>query len=292
VTVLSGACWHGQGHDTGFAQIVASELGVPVEDIEVVHGDTGRIQFGIGTFGSRSAAVGGIAVYNSLQKIKDKARKIAAHLLEASESDVVYEDGKIFVKGSPDQAKTLSDIALAAYLAHNYPSDLEPGLEATSFYDPANFTWPFGAHVAKVEVDPDTGKVTILQYLAVDDCGRVINPLLKDGQVHGGVAQGIAQALYEQAVYDAEGTLKTGTMADYSIPTANELPLYETDETVTASPVNPLGIKGIGEAGTIASTPCVVNAVMDALSSSGVRHIDMPLTPERVWQALHQGGRA
>ena len=291
VTVYSGACWHGQGHDTGFAQIVASELGIPVDDVEVVHGDTERVQFGIGTFGSRSAAVGGIAVYNSLQKIKTKARKIAAHMLEASEEDIVYENGVAHVKGVPHGGKTLADISLAAYLAHNYPSDLEPGLTETSFYDPANFTWPFGTHVCTVEVDKDTGRVTILNYLAVDDCGRVINPILRDGQVHGGIAQGIAQALYEHAVYNQDGALVTGTMADYTVPTANELPRYDTDETVTPTPVNPLGIKGIGEAGTIASTPCVVNAVIDALRPLGVRHVDMPLTPETVWQAMNQGGQ-
>jgi carbon-monoxide dehydrogenase large subunit len=292
VTVYSGACWHGQGHDTGFAQIVANELGVGVDDVEVIHGDTEKVQFGIGTFGSRSAAVGGIAAYKSAQKIKEKARKIAAHLLEANEEDVVYENGRCFVRGAPDQAKTLSDISLAAYLAHNYPADLEPGLEATTFYDPSNFTWPFGTHVCTVEVDPETGKVEILKYVAVDDCGRVINPLLRDGQVHGGIAQGIAQALYEAAVYNEDGTLVTGSMADYAIPTANELPSYDTSETMTPSPVNPLGIKGIGEAGTIASTPCVVNAVVDALKPAGIKHLDMPLTPERVWRALHEGGQS
>lgn len=288
VTVLSGACWHGQGHDTGFAQIVADELGIPMEDIEVVHGDTGRIQFGIGTFGSRSATVGGIAVYKSVQKIKDKVRKIAAHLLEANEEDVVYEDGKAFVKGSPHAAKTFADVSLAAYLAHNYPADLEPGLEASNFYDPSNFTFPFGTHLCVIEVDAQTGQVHVLQYLAVDDCGEVINPLLKDGQVHGGIAQGIGQALYEAAVYSDDGTLLTGSMADYGIPTMGELPMYETGHTVTASPVNPLGIKGIGEAGTIASTPCIVNGVMDALRPLGITNIDMPLTPERVWQSIQQ----
>ncbi|HCG01952.1 MAG TPA: carbon monoxide dehydrogenase [Chloroflexi bacterium] len=287
VTVYSGACWHGQGHDTGFAQIVAGELGVPMEDIEIIHGDTEKVQFGIGTFGSRSSAVGGIAAYLSAQKVKEKARRIAAHLLEAPLEDVVYEDGKCFVQGSPGEAKTLADISLAAYLAHNYPSDLEPGLEETTFYDPSNFTWPFGTHVCSVEVDPDTGTVKILKYLAVDDCGRVINPMLKDGQVHGGIAQGIAQALYEHAVYNAEGALLTGSMVDYAIPGASELPMFQTDETVTPSPVNPLGIKGIGEAGTIGSTACVVNAVLDALKPRGIRHIDMPLSQERVWRALN-----
>jgi carbon-monoxide dehydrogenase large subunit len=292
VTVYSGSCWHGQGHDTGFAQIVAGELGIPIANVEVVHGDTEKVQFGIGTFGSRSAAVGGIAIYKSAQKIKDKARKIAAHLLEANEDDVVYENGQAFVRGAPDQAKNLAELSLAAYLAHNYPADLEPGLEAQTFYDPSNFTWPFGTHICTVEVDRDTGKVSILRYLAVDDCGRVINPLLRDGQVHGGIAQGIAQALYEHGVYDDEGQLKTGSMADYAIPTANELPMYDTDETVTESPVNPLGVKGIGEAGTIASPPAVVNAVIDALRPFGVRHIDMPLMPEKVWQHMNQGGKA
>jgi carbon-monoxide dehydrogenase large subunit len=292
VTVYTGSCWHGQGHDTGFAQIVASELGIPVEDVEIVHGDTEKVQFGIGTFGSRTAAVGGIATYKSVQKIKDKAKKITAHLLEANEEDIVHENGKFFVRGAPDQGKTLAEVSLAAYLAHNYPADLEPGLEATTFYDPSNFTWPFGTHICTVEVDRDTGAVSILKYVAVDDCGRVINPLLKDGQVHGGIAQGVAQALYEEAVYNEEGQLTTGSMADYAIPTANELPLYDTSETVTPSPVNPLGIKGIGEAGTIASAPCVVNAVVDALKPFGVRHLDMPCTPERVWRAMNQGGQA
>lgn len=292
VTVYAGSCWHGQGHDTGFAQIIATELGVPIDDVEIVHGDTERVQMGIGTFGSRTAAVGGIALYKSAQKIKEKARKIAAHLLEANEDDVVYENGKAFVRGAPDQAKSFQEITLAAYLAHNYPADLEPGLEAQTFYDPSNFTWPFGTHICTVEVDRDTGKVTILKYLAVDDCGRVINPLLRDGQIHGGVAQGIAQALYEQAVYNEDGALVTGSMADYAIPTANELPMYDTDETVTESPVNPLGVKGIGEAGTIASAPCVVNAVIDALQPLGVRHIDMPLTPDKVWRHMNQGGQA
>ncbi|MDQ2743037.1 MAG: molybdopterin-dependent oxidoreductase, partial [Chloroflexota bacterium] len=292
VTVYSGACWHGQGHDTGFAQIVASELGIPMESIEIVHGDTEKVQFGIGTFGSRSATVGGIAAYLGVQKIKDKARNIAAHLLEANVDDVVYDNGKAYVKGSPDRAKTFADISLAAYLAHNYPADLEPGLTATTFYDPTNFTWPFGTHVCVVEIDRDTGAVKILRYVAVDDCGRVINPLLKDGQVHGGIAQGIGQALYEHAIYNADGGLLTGNMSDYAVPTADSLPMYDTDETVTPSPVNPLGIKGIGEAGTIGSSPCVVNAVINALQPFGVRHIDMPLTPETVWNAMNLGGPA
>jgi carbon-monoxide dehydrogenase large subunit len=292
VTVYAGSCWHGQGLDTGFAQIVASELGVPMENVEVVHGDTEKVQFGIGTFGSRSTAVGGTAVYQSATKIKDKCRKIAAHLLEANEDDVVYENGKCFVRGAPDQAKSFGDLALAAYLAHNYPAGLEPGLEAQTFYDPSNFTWPFGTHVSVVEVDKDTGQVKIEKYLAVDDCGRVINPLLRDGQVHGGIAQGVAQALYEQAIYNEDGALVTGSMVDYAIPGMTELPMFDTFSTVTASPVNPLGVKGVGEAGTIGSSPCIVNAVVDALSPLGVKHIDMPLTPEKLWSVMNEGGKA
>jgi aerobic carbon-monoxide dehydrogenase large subunit len=292
VSVYSGACWHGQGLDTGFSQIVSSELGIPMDNIEVVHGDTEKVAQGNGTFGSRSMAVGGIAVYKSTEKVKEKVRKIAAHLLEADVEDVVYEDGKAFVRGVPDRAKTFGEVALAAYTAHNYPSDLEPGLSEATYYDPSNFTWPFGTHVAVVEIDRDTGAVSILKYLAVDDCGQVINPILKDGQVHGGIAQGIAQALYEHGMYNADGALVTGSMVDYAIPGAGELPLYTTDETRTPSPVNALGVKGIGEAGTIASTPTMVNAVMDALSPLGIRHLDMPLTPETLWRAVRTGGQA
>jgi aerobic carbon-monoxide dehydrogenase large subunit len=292
VSVYSGACWHGQGHDTSFAQIVATELGIPMDNIEIIHGDTEKVQFGIGTFGSRSSAVGAIAIFLSVQKVKDKCRKIAAHLLEANEDDVVYENGKCFVRGAPDQAKTLEEISLTAYLAHNYPAGLEPGLEAQTFFDPSNFTWPFGTHVCAVEVEADTGQVEITRYVAIDDCGRVINPLLKDGQVHGGIAQGIAQALFEEAVYNEDGALMTGSMVDYAIPTACELPSFDTGETVTESPVNPLGIKGVGEAATIASTPAVVNAVIDALRPLGVTHIDMPLTSEKLWRIIQQGGPA
>jgi carbon-monoxide dehydrogenase large subunit len=224
----------------------------------------------------------------SLTKVKDKARKIAAHLLEADESDLEYEGGAFRVKGAPDRTKAFGELALAAFLAHNYPADLEPGLEATSFFDPSNFTWPFGTHVCVTEVDPDTGHVDIVRYLCVDDCGRVVNPMIADGQVHGGVAQGIAQALYEEGVYDENGQLISGSMMDYAVPTASQLPSFETSHTVTPSPVNPLGVKGIGEAGTIAASAAVVNSVVDALSHLGVRHLDMPLRPERVWRAIHQ----
>jgi carbon-monoxide dehydrogenase large subunit len=288
VSVMTGSSSHGQGHETTFAQISAEELGIPMEDIEIIHGDTDKVQFGIGTFGSRSTAVGGTALHMSLTKVKDKARKIAAHLLEADESDLEYEGGAFRVKGAPDRTKAFGELALAAFLAHNYPADLEPGLEATSFFDPSNFTWPFGTHVCVTEVDPDTGHVDIVRYLCVDDCGRVVNPMIADGQVHGGVAQGIAQALYEEGVYDENGQLISGSMMDYAVPTASQLPSFETSHTVTPSPVNPLGVKGIGEAGTIAASAAVVNSVVDALSHLGVRHLDMPLRPERVWRAIHQ----
>jgi aerobic carbon-monoxide dehydrogenase large subunit len=288
ISVLTGSSSHGQGHETTFAQIAAQELGIALDDIEIIHGDTDKVQSGIGTFGSRSAAVGGTALHMSLTKVKDKARKIAAHLLEADESDLEYEEGAFRVKGAPDRTKAFGELALAAFLAHNYPAGLEPGLEATSFFDPSNFTWPFGTHICVTEVDPDTGRVDIVRYLCVDDCGRVINPMIAEGQVHGGVAQGIAQALYEEGVYDENGQLISGSMMDYAVPTASQLPSFETSHTVTPSPVNPLGVKGIGEAGTIAASAAVVNSVVDALSHLGVRHLDMPLRPERVWRAIHQ----
>ena len=288
VTLYSGASSHGQGHETAFAQIVGDGLGIPLEDVEVVHGDTAQVQFGIGTFGSRSAAVGGMAAVMSVNKIEEKAKKIAAFLLEAAEADLVFEGGQFFVKGTPGRGITIQQVALAAYVPHKYPTGLEPGLEATSFYDPSNFTWPFGSHVAVVEVDPETGVVKLLRYIAVDDCGRVINPLLVDGQIQGGLAQGIAQALFEEAVYDENGQLISGSLMDYAVPKADDLVNFELDRTETPSPVNALGVKGIGEAGTIASSAAIVNAVVDALAPLGVKHLDMPLKPERVWQAIQQ----
>jgi carbon-monoxide dehydrogenase large subunit len=288
VTVYSGASSHGQGHETAFAQIVGDGLGIPFEDVEVVHGDTAQVQFGIGTFGSRSAAVGGMAAVMSVNKIEEKAKKIAAFLLEAAEADLVFEGGQFFVKGTPGRGITIQQVAFAAYVPHKYPTGLEPGLEATSFYDPSNFTWPFGTHVAVVEVDPETGVIKLRRYIAVDDCGRVINPLLVDGQIHGGLAQGIAQALYEEAVYDENGQLISGSLMDYAVPKADDLLNFELDRTETPSPVNALGVKGIGEAGTIASSAAIVNAVVDALAPLGVKHLDMPLKPERVWQAIQQ----
>jgi aerobic carbon-monoxide dehydrogenase large subunit len=286
ITVLTGSHAHGQGHETTFAQLVAHELGCSMSDVEVLHGDTGRIPFGMGSYGSRSAAVGGTALFLSLQKIKEKGKRIAAHLLEAAVDDVDFANGQFFVKGTPSRSKAFGEISLAAYLAHNIPPGIEPGLEATTFFDPANFTFPFGTHIAVVEVDVDTGHVHLKRYVAVDDVGNVINPMIVDGQLHGGIAQGVGQALYEAAEYDRSGQLMTGTMMNYAVPKADFLPMFETDRTVTPSPVNPLGIKGAGEAGTIASTPAVANAVMDALSPFGIRHVDLPLTPARLWDAV------
>jgi carbon-monoxide dehydrogenase large subunit len=286
ITVFTGSHSHGQGHETTFAQLAADELQVPLEDVEIVHGDTGLIPFGMGSYGSRSTAVGGAAIHASIQKIKEKGKKIAAHLLEASEADLDYADGKFQVKGSPARHKTFGEVALMAYLAHNMPKGLEPGLEATSFWDPPNFVFPFGTHVAVVEVDADTGRVHLRRYAAVDDVGRVINPMIVDGMVHGGIAQGVAQALHEFAAYDESGQLLSGSMMDYAVPKADDLLSYETDRTVTPSPVNPMGVKGAGETGTIASTVAVANAVMDALAPLGITHIDMPLTPARVWAAI------
>ena len=290
ITVYTGAHSHGQGHETTFAQLAADELQVPFEDVEIVHGDTAQIPFGMGTYGSRSTAVGGAAIYTAIQKIKEKGKKIAAHLLEASEADLDYEDGKFAVKGSPARHKTWGEVALMAYLAHNLPKGLEPGLEATSFWDPPNFVFPFGTQIAVVEVTPETGRVKLLRYVAVDDVGRVINPMIVDGMVHGGIAQGVAQALWEYAAYDEHGQLVSGNMMDYTLPKADDLPFYETDRTVTPSPVNPMGVKGAGETGTIASTAAVANAVLDALVPFGISHLDLPLTPSRIWAAI-QGAK-
>ncbi len=286
VTVYTGSSDHGQGHETTFAQIVADKLAVDLDAVDVIHGDTREVQFGMGTYGSRSAAVGGSAIAKSLEKIIAKGKQIAAHLLEAAEGDIEFVDGEFRVKGVPGKAQAWGDVCLQAYLAHNLPEGLEPGLEETSFYDPANFTYPFGTHIAVVEVDPETGEVEILRYIAVDDCGHQINPMIVEGQVHGGLAYGIGQALWENVVYDEAGQLVTATLLDYALPKAHQLPSYETASTVTPCPHNPLGVKGIGEAGTIASPPAIVNAVCDALEPYGVQHLDMPLTPEKVWRAV------
>jgi aerobic carbon-monoxide dehydrogenase large subunit len=285
-TVYTGASPHGQGEETTFAQIVADELGIPVEDIHVVHGDTAAIPMGWGTYGSRTTVVGGAAMAIAARRVKEKATKLAAHMLEAAEQDIVFDQGRFHVRGSPDRAKTIQEVTLQAYVAWNLPAGFEPSLEASAFYDPANFTFPFGTHIAVVEVDTDTGEVDLTRYVAVDDCGRVINPLIVDGQVHGGLVQGIAQALWEGAEYGPDGQLLSGTMLDYAVPRAHMFPMFETGRTETPSPHNPIGVKGVGETGTIASTPAVVNAVMDALRPYGILHLDMPLTPDRIWNAI------
>ena len=290
VTAYAGTSGHGQGHETTFAQIISDELGIPYDDIDVIEGDTEEIPMGMGTYGSRSAAVGGSALSTSAKKVVEKAKRIAAHQLEASEEDIEFENGEFSVRGAPDRSMGIQDVALQAYLAHDIPEDMEAGLEATSFYDPENFTFPFGTHAAVVEVDPDTGEIEFERYVAVDDVGNQINPKIVEGQVHGGVAQGIGQALYEGAQYDDNGTLTTGSMQDYAVPKAEHVPEMDTDSTVTPCPHNPLGVKGVGEAGTIASPQAVVNAVVDALEPFGVEHIDMPLTNEAVWRAVNGSG--
>jgi aerobic carbon-monoxide dehydrogenase large subunit len=292
VSAFTGSHTHGQGHETTFAQVVADELGIAMDDVEIVHGDTASVPFGMGTYGSRSAAVGGSALVHAARKVRAKAIKIAAHQLEAAEEDMVFDraTGNIHVKGSPDKAKAFGEVAFAAYTAHNLPEGLEPGLEETAFYDPANFTFPNSAHIAQVEIDPDTGHVTIQRYISVDDVGNVINPMVVDGQVVGGVVQGVGQALWEHGIYDENGQLLTGTLMDYAVPKANAFPMIETGRIETPSPHNPLGVKGAGEMGTIAATPVIANAVLDALVPYGVRHLDMPLTAEKIWRAMHHNG--
>src|SRR5918999_1178372 len=318
VTILTGASPHGQGQETSFAQIAADELGVSIEDVTVIHGDTGVVQYGIGTFGSRATAVGGTAVFVALQKLKEKADKIAAHMLKADASRVSFEGGKYSLQqaaaastGVSDpvvpvgqapagalpepqtegrSSVTIQEIALAAHIAKDLPPDTEPGLSATYFFEPKNFTFPFGTHIAVVEIDRETGDIQFLRYVAVDDCGKVINPLLVDGQVHGGIVQSIGQALYEEVVYNEDGQLITGTLMDYAVPRASNIPNFELDRTETPSPVNPLGVKGVGEAGTIGATPAIVGAIVDALAPFGVRHLDMPIKPENVWKIINQQG--
>ncbi len=288
VHVFIGASPHGQGEETTFAQIVASEIGVDAGDVKIFHGDTDSTPMGWGTYGSRTTAVGGAALALAVRKIRDKAKVLAAHLLEASVEDMDYEDGRFFVKGSPDKAKTIQDIALMANVAWDLPEGMEAGLEASTFYDPPNFVFPYGAHLAVVEVDASTGQVELTGYTALDDCGPQINPVIVEGQVHGGIVQGVGQALWEGAAYDDSGQLVTGSMLDYALPRADRLPDLDVISTVTRSPHHPLGVKGIGEAGTIASTAAVYNAVMDALRPLGVKRVDMPFTPERVWRAIQE----
>ena len=285
VSVYVGSHSHGQGHETTFAQIVADKFGIAMEDVEIVHGDSESVAFGMGTYGSRSLAVGGSAIMKGIEKVIEKGAKIAAHKLEASENDLEFAEGKWTVKGT-DKSISFGDVALTAYVPHNYPEGLEPGMDFASFYDPANFTYPFGAHIAVVEVDRETGKVDLKRFIACDDVGNVINPMIVDGQIHGGLVQGIGQALFEGAIYDESGQLINGTYMDYTMPRADDLPSFETDRTVTPCPHNPLGVKGAGEAGTIGSTPAVVNAVVDALAPFGIKDLEMPLTPEKVWKAI------
>src|SRR5438067_7996051 len=321
VTILTGASPHGQGQETSFAQIAADELGVDLNDVTVIHGDTSIVQYGIGTFGSRATAVGGTAVYIAIEKLKEKATKIAAHLLGAEAASVAFADGKFSAQevkrsaaaavndpsevpapvlpagqdpaGALPEPETdgkrvsLQDVALAAHLAKELPPDMEPGLSATYFFEPKNFTFPFGTHICVIEIDRETGEIKLVRYVAVDDCGKVINPMLVDGQVQGGIVQAIGQALYEAVVYDEAGQLITGTLMDYAVPRAKMIPWFELDRTETPSPVNPLGVKGVGEAGTIGATPAIVSAVVDALAPFGVRHIDMPIKPETVWRLIH-----
>lgn len=286
VTVYTGTSPHGQGLDTTLAQVVADRLGVDPQNVQVVHGDTSTGPEGKDTYGSRSTAVGGEAVARATKKVADKARAIVAHLLEAAPEDIEVAGGKFAVKGSPDKGMTLAEIAGAAYIPDDLPEGMDPGLDETAFYDPENFVFPFGAHACIVDVDAETGRVNVVRYVAVDDCGPAINPMIIDGQVHGGIVHAIGQALYEEVVYDEEGQLVTGTFADYRLPTAAEVPSLETDRTETPSPVNSLGVKGIGEAGTIAASPAVVNATVDALRPLGVTFLNMPLSPERVWRAI------
>jgi len=288
VTAYSGTSPHGQGLDTAFAQIVADRVGVTPDQVEVIHGDTRQGPQGLGTYGSRSLAVGGTSLAKAADKIAEKAKAIVAHQLEAEPADIELRDGKFSIKGSPDKGMALAEVAGAAYIPENLPEGMEPGLEETMFYDPENFVFPFGAHACIVDVDAETGKVSVVRYLAVDDCGPAINPMLIDGQVHGGITHAIGQALYERVEYDEDGQLVTGTFVDYALPSAAEVPMFELDRTETPSPSNLLGVKGVGEAGTIAASPAVTNAVIDALRPLGVDYINMPLTPLRVWRAIEE----
>jgi len=290
VSVMTGSSPHGQGQETSFAQIGADVLGIDPDDVQVIHGDTSTVPYGIGTFGSRATAVGGTAVYKSLLKLREKMSRIAGHALGEDPAKMVFAGRKISPKGTK-KSLAFAEAVSAAYVAKTLPKEMEPGLEATTFFEPANFTFPFGTHVCVVEVDAETGGVRLVRYIAVDDCGNVLNPLLVDGQVHGGIVQSVGQALLEEAVYDDQGQLITGEFMDYALPRATDVCWMETARTVTPTPVNPLGVKGVGEAGTIAATPALANAVVDALAPFGVRHVDMPFKREKIWQLMHRDGR-
>jgi carbon-monoxide dehydrogenase large subunit len=283
-----GSQTQGQGHETTYAQIVAEELGIPAADVAVEYGDTDTAPYGLGTYGSRSTPVSGAATAMASRKVRDKARKLAAHLLEASEEDLEWTNGKFSVKGSPDRAKTIQEIAFAAYT--NFPVGMEMGLEAVDYYDPPNFTYPFGSYICVVDIDRGTGQVKIRRFVAVDDCGNIINPMIVEGQIHGGLTMGLAPALYEEIPYDENGNNLAGTFMDYLLPTAMETPSWETGKTITPSPHHPLGAKGVGESATVGAPPAIANAVVDALWHLGVRHIDIPITPQKVWTLLHEKG--
>lgn len=291
VQVVTGTAPHGQGHETSWAMIAAEKLGIDPADIDVLHSDTAISPFGLDTYGSRSLPVGGVAIAMACDKVIDKARQIAAHQLEANPDDLTFANGEFTVEGSPDRSMPLATIAFEAFTAHNLPDDVEPNLDAQVTYDPPNFSWPFGTHICVVEVDTDTGAVDVLNYVAVDDCGVQINPLIVEGQVHGGIVQGLAQALYEHAVYDSDGNLTTTNLADYLVPAASDVPELTLGHTVTPSPTNQLGVKGVGEAGTIGAAPAVINAVCDALAVYGIDDIAMPASPLNVWTAI-QAARA
>jgi carbon-monoxide dehydrogenase large subunit len=288
VTVLTGTSPHGQGEETTFAQLTADEIGVPIEHVIVLHGDTAVVQYGIGTFGSRNTAVGGAALYYALQEIKTKMKRWGEMLLESDDVELV---GGQCVCNKTGKTVSVAEIAGAAYRAAKLPAGTDPGLVATRFWEPSNFAYPFGAHIAVTEIDRETGEVKIVRYVAVDDCGNILNPMLVEGQVHGGIVQAIGQALYEHAVYDEGGQLLTGEFMDYAVPRARMIPWLECDHTITPSPVNPLGVKGVGEAGTIGCSPAMVNSVVDALRPLGIKHVDMPMTPQRIWN-LMQGAQA
>jgi carbon-monoxide dehydrogenase large subunit len=294
ISATTGASPHGQGNETTFGQMLADQFGVPLEHIRILHGDTGVVKQGIGTFGSRSQAVGGTAIHLAGAKVKAKMAKYAAAMLEAHEDDIVFENGTIGVKGSPASAKPFAAVAAYAYVPVPLPPGLEPGLSDEAFFEPANNTYPFGCHISMLEVDRQTGEPTLLKMVAVDDAGVLINPLIVEGQIHGGLAQGIGQAMIEEVAYSEDGQLLTGSFMDYAIPRAVDFPRFELDATVTPTPCNPFGAKGVGEAGTLGSTPSIVNAAVDALSEFGVKHIDMMLRPEKLWRIIQsgQGGRS
>jgi carbon-monoxide dehydrogenase large subunit len=291
VSIMTGSSPHGQGQETSFAQMGAEVLGIDPEQVQVIHGDTSIVPYGIGTFGSRATAVGGTAAYKALLKVKEKLARIAAHMVGSDPERMVFADGKISAKESPKKVVAFGDAVSAAYVAKSLPADTEPGLDATTFFEPTNFTYPFGTHICVVEVDAETGDVKLVRYVAVDDCGNVLNPLLVDGQVHGGIVQSVGQALLEEAVYDEQGQLITGELMDYALPRASDMCWMETARTVTPTPVNPLGVKGVGEAGTIGATPALAGAVADALAPFGVRHVDMPFKREKIWHLMHKGSR-